>query len=457
MIRHTTTHEPEQDADQVGDRIDQDVDFVQLLFTDIAGRLKTLEVPAARWAEVRDRGWTLDGSVLLGYGDAEHSDLRLKPDPDTFVHRPWTTPSGRSVGMVFCEVLDAAGRPFAADPRAVLRRAVAASEARGQRPVFGVEAEFYLLRGTDSGSAGVPADSSGYWDLSVDEQADEVCRDIGEALELMGLTVDGHHHEVCHGQREIVFRHGDALATADRLLLLKHTARVMARRRGLTAVFMPKPLAHLYGNALHVHVSLEGTGPGADARPLFHDGDDPMGMSALFRGSLAGVLDHAPALTALGNPTVNSYKRLVPASGTPVHRSWARHNRSTAFKVVGDPAAPRSMRLEMRSPDPSANPYLLFAGVLAAFADGQDRDLKLPEACEVPADELTGDELAVRGIAELPTDLPSALRALSDDTTVTAALGPLAAHAVDHNARADWAAWHRVITPWEIQRYGENG
>lgn len=431
-----------------------DVDFVQLLFTDVAGRLKTLELPTARWAEVRDRGWTLDGSVLLGYGDPEHSDLRLVPDPSTYVRRPWDTVSGRTVGMVFCDVVDTAGRPFAADPRAVLRKAVEASEARGQRPVFGVEAEFYLLRPGAPGSAGDPADGAGYWDLSVDEEADEVCRDIAEALARMGFTVDGHHHEVCAGQRELVFRHGDALTTADRLLLLKHTARVMARRRGLSAVFMPKPLAHLYGNALHVHVSLADTE--TPSKALFHDGDDADGMSGLFRSSLAGVLDHAPALTALGNPTVNSYKRLVPASGTPVHRSWARHNRSTAFKVVGDNAAPGSLRLEMRSPDPAANPHLLFAGVLAAFADGQDRDLKLPEACEEPADQLDPAALAARGILPLPTDLPSALRALEQDGTVRAAVGDLATGAFVRNSEADWAAWHRVVTPWEIERYADS-
>jgi glutamine synthetase len=432
----------------------QHVDFIQLLFSDVSGRLKTLEVPSARWAEVRDTGWALDGAVLLGYGDPDHSDLRLVPDPATFVRRPWTTPSGRAVGMVFCDVLDADGQPFAADPRAVLRRAVAASEARGQKPVIGVEAEFYLLRPTGPGTAGEPADRAGYWDLSVGEEADEVCRDVSEALTAMGFTVDGHHHEVCPGQRELVFRHGDAMATADRLLLLKHTAHVMARRRNLSAVFMPKPLAHLYGNALHVHVSMEGTG--ANGGPLFHDTADPEGMSELFRTSLAGVLDHASALTALGNPTVNSYKRLVPASGTPVHISWARRNRSTAFKVAGDSRAPGSLRLEMRSPDPAANPYLLFAGVLAAFADGQDRGLKLQDACEEPTDTLHPDDLAARGISPLPTDLPSSMRALEEDTTVRGALSDLATRAFTHNSRADWAAWHRVVTSWETERYADS-
>ncbi|MGW1073099.1 glutamine synthetase family protein [Streptomyces sp. NPDC002537] len=430
-----------------------EADFVQLLFTDIAGRLKTLEIPAARWAAVRDEGWTVDGSVLLGYGDPAHSDLRLVPDPGTLLDRPWLTASGRRVAMVFCDVLDAQGRPFAADPRAVLRRAVRASEDRGQRPAFGVEAEFYLLRDAGPDTAGLPSDPGGYWDLGVDEEADEVCRDISEALDLMGFTVTGHHHEVCAGQREIVFQYGDAMDTADRLLLLKHTAHVMARRRGMTAVFMPKPLAHLYGNALHVHASLTATGD--DPKPLFHDATDPHGMSALFRSSLAGVLDHAPALTGLGNPTVNSYKRLVPASGTPVHRSWARHNRSTAFKVVGNTDVPASLRLEMRSPDPAANPHLLFAGILAAFADGQDRALKLPEPCEEPADELVPADLAARGIAPLPTDLPTAMRSLEEDGVIRAALGDLATDAVTRNSRADWAAWHRVITPWEIERYAE--
>jgi glutamine synthetase len=217
---------------------------------------------------------------------------------------------------------------------------------------------------------------------------------------------------------------------------------------------MPKPLAHLYGNALHVHVSLSGTD--ADDRPLFHDSGDPQGMSGLFRDSLAGVLEHAPALTALGNPTVNSFKRLVPASGTPVHRSWARHNRSTAFKVVGDPAVPASMRLEMRSPDPSANPHLLFAGVLAAFADGQDRGLKLPDACEEPTDGMSGAELAARGILPLPTDLPTALRCLAEDTVVRGALGELATHARLESSRADWNAWHRLVTPWEVERYADS-
>ncbi len=429
-------------------------DFVQLLFTDIVGRLKSLEIPVSRWDAVRRDGWTVDGAVLLGYGDPDHSDLRLVPDESTYVGRPWTTPAGRCVAMVFCDVLTPDGQPFAGDPRAVLRRAVAASRQRGQRAVFGVESEFYLLRPGPDGSPDRPSDSNGYWDLGQSEEADEVCRDISEALELMGVTVTGLHHEVCPGQREIVFQHGDAVATADRLLLLRHTARTMARRRGLTAVFMPKPLADLYGNALHVHVSLTGTDPGAG--PLFHDAADPHGMSALFRHSLAGVLEHAPALTAIGNPNVNSYKRLVPRSGTPLHRTWARHNRSTAFKVCGDNANPGSLRLELRSPDPAANPYLLFSGILAAFADGQDRELKLAGPREEAVAELSEAELASRGISSLPTDLPGALGALAQDPTVVAALGELAAHAVSQAGWADWNAWHRVVTNWETERYAES-
>ncbi|MFF9143600.1 glutamine synthetase family protein [Streptomyces sp. NPDC014861] len=429
-------------------------DFVQLLFTDIAGRLKTLEIPGSRWEDVRESGWTVDGAVLLGHGDPAHSDLRLRPDESTRVRRPWCTASGLTVDLVFCDVLTPDGQPFAGDPRAVLRKAVEASEHREQRPVLGVEAEFYLLRPAADGTAARPADSHGYWDLGHDEQVDEVCRDVSQALELMGVTVDGHHHEVCPGQREIVFRHGGALETADRLLLLKHTARSMARRRGLKAVFMPKPLAELYGNALHVHVSLESTRSGAT--PLFHDASDPHGMSELFRHSLAGVLDHAPALTAIGNPTVNSYKRLVPRSGTPIHRSWARHNRSTAFKVCGDGRVPSSMRLELRSPDPAANPYLLFSGILAAFADGQDRKLELPDPCEDAVAELSDAELALRGIGALPTDLPDALRALGDDPVVRAGLGELATHAAVSSSRADWNAWHRLVTAWETERYAES-
>ncbi|MET9356585.1 glutamine synthetase family protein [Streptomyces sp. NPDC006617] len=428
-----------------------DVDHIQLLFTDVAGRLKTLEIAASRWNQVQNGGWTMDSSVLLGQGGPGHGDLRLVPDPDTFVVRPWRTPSGRTVGLAFCDVLDDRGNPFAADPRARLRHAVAGSEARGQRPVFGVEAEFYLLRSCDTRPQGPPVDTGGYWDLVEQEQADEVCRDTGDALEAMGFTVLGHHHEVCAGQREIVFRHGDALVTADRLLLLKHTARTMARRRGMKAVFMPKPLAHLYGNALHVHVSLRGTD--GEAAPLFHGADDPQDMSALFRQSLAGVLEHADALTALGNPTVNSYKRLVPGSGTPVHRSWARHNRSTAFKVVGDGAEPGSTRLELRSPDPAANPHLLFTAILTAFGDGQDRGLKLSEACEEPTDTLGEAERAVRGIVPLPTDLPTALRALEENPTVREALGDLTTRAWLEASRADWNAWHRLVTPWEVDRY----
>lgn len=433
---------------------DREPDFVQLLFTDIAGRLKTLEIPGSRWEAVRESGWTLDGAVLLGFGDPEHSDLRLRPDDRTRVRRPWNTASGLTVDMVFCDILTPDGQPFAGDPRAVLRRAVEASEQRHQRPVFGVEAEFYLLRPGADGTAGRPSDSNGYWDMGQDEQADEVCRDVSQALELMGVTVEGHHHEVCPGQREIVFRYGSALETADRLLLLKHTARSMARRRGMKAVFMPKPIAELYGNALHVHVSLESTMPGA--RPLFHDASDQHGMSELFRRSLAGVLEHAPALTAIGNPTVNSYKRLVPNSGTPIHRSWARHNRSTAFKVCGDNGVPSSLRLELRSPDPAANPYLLFSGILAAFADGQDRELKPADPCEDPVAELTDAELSLRGIEMLPTDLPCALRALGDDDVIRTRLGELATHAAISASRADWNAWHRLVTAWETERYAES-
>ncbi len=429
-----------------------DMDYIQLLFTDVAGRLKSLEVPSSRWRATRDRGWSVDGSVMLGEGDRSHGNLRLVPDPDAFLVRPWHTPSGRSVGLVFCHVLDADGEPFAADARTRLRQAVVRSQARGQLPVFGAEADFYLLRDTQPAMA--PTDNGCCWDLVDQEQADEVCRDTSDALELMGCTVSGHRHEAGPGQRVIVFRHGDALATADRLLLLKHTARTMARRRGMRAVFMPKPLAHRHGNALRVHVSLSGTD--TEARPLFHDPDAPGNMSTLFQQSLAGVLEHADALTALGNPTVNSYKRLAPAPGAPVYRAWGRCNGSTAFKVAGDEAVPESMRLELRSPDSATNPHLLFTAILAAFWDGQDRGLKLPGAYE----ELDASPSEPGGttcpVGRLPADLPAALRALEEDATVLAAVGELAARSWTARGRADWHAWHQLVTPWEVDRYLES-
>ncbi|WP_416482153.1 glutamine synthetase family protein [Streptomyces sp. CL12] len=429
----------------------QDVDFIQLLFVDTAGRLKSLEVPAERWDELIEGGWTLDGSVLLGHSEPGFSDLRLRPDPETFLRRPWDSPGGRRIGMVFCDVLKADGELFEAAPRTVLRKGVLALQERGMAPSFGVEAEFYLVRPTGGAMpGGAPADTSGYWDLAADEEADEVCRDISSALAGMGFKVSGHHHEVCAGQREIVFEHDTALRTADRFLLLKHTARVMARRRGMRAIFMPKPFPHLYGNALHVHASLHD-----GAHPLFADATAVDGLSPLFRQAIAGVLEHSPALTALGNPGVNSYKRLVPGSGTPVHRSWARHNRSTAFKVAGDPASPASLRLELRSPDPSANPYLLFTGILAAFADGIDRALKPADPCEEPADTLTPGELAARGIGQLPTEMSTALRALESDPVMVGSLGELTVRSFTTGCRAQWADSQRVITPWEFEQYAE--
>ncbi|MEU8540201.1 glutamine synthetase beta-grasp domain-containing protein [Streptomyces sp. NPDC048717] len=431
-----------------------DTDFVQLLFTDVAGRLRNVEIPTARWAATLASGRPLDSAAILGETGPDEEELRLVPDPGSFVLRPWRTPAGRGIGMVFCEVLDRRGRPFAGDPRAVLRRAGRLSAARGQRARFGVTAEFGLLPAESLPPGTVPRAGAGHpaaGETGEDERTAEICRDISEALGLMGRTVTGHHQDLRTGRWKITFEEGDALDTADRLLLFRHTAATMARRRNMTAVFSPGPQALPWSDGPRVQVSLIGTGVGTgvgtgagtgmDSRPSFHDPEESLGVPGPPSRALAGLLAHAPGLSALDTLSAPGFPGFPDAEagvageaaeacpcpacagdGTPGPRAGIRACGSATFKAAGDPGAPESTRLEIRVPGPAGNPYLLFTGILAALADeGQDR---APAGASSPA---AADGRAPAPtpacVASVPTGLPAAIRALENDDVLCAALG----------------------------------
>jgi glutamine synthetase len=379
--------------------------------------------------------------------------MRLVLDPQTYAVLPWT-PAELRRARIFCDIFQPDGAAFPGDPRGALKRMLEKVTARGLRYNVGPEPEFFLFnRGGNQSIHPVPHDVGGYFDFSANDEAVRVRTELMDALRGMGLNVEMGHHEVALGQHEIDFRFDDALQTADNVLTLKYTVKAIAAQHGLVASFMPKPIFGINGSGMHCHQSL------FDARGenAFFDGKDPFKLSNLAYGFIAGQLSHARALAAVVAPTVNSYKRLVPGYEAPVYVGWAQINRSALIRIPRfTEGRNKSMRAELRFPDPSANPYLAFTVMLAAALDGIDRQLSAPEPLNnVNVYHLTAEERQARGIQELPGSLSEALRELEKDEVVKDALGPTIYEAF---VRAKWAEieeYRMTVTDWELERYLE--
>lgn len=435
-------------------RVKEDqVRFISLQFTDVTGVVKSVDIPVHRLEDALEEGVWFDGSSVEGFARIQESDMRLVIDPQTYAVLPWT-PADLRRARVFCDIYQPDGVPFDGDPRGALRRMLAKIEQRGWTFFVGPEPEFFLFRrnGPDSIHP-VPHDVGGYFDFSANDDAVRVRTELMEALFGMGLEVEMGHHEVALGQHEIDFRYADALRAADNILTLKYTVKAIAAQHGLIASFMPKPIYAINGSGMHCHQSI--FGPAGEN--LFFDPDDDYNLSPLAYGFIAGQLAHARSLAAIVAPTVNSYKRLVPGYEAPVYVGWAQKNRSALIRIPQHTRGrDKSIRAELRFPDPSANPYLALAAMLSAALDGIDNQLECPSPLNnVNVYDLTPEERVEMQIAELPGSLAEALRELEGDEVLKAALGK---RIYDAFHRAKWSEVEESrmhVTDWEVERYLE--
>jgi glutamine synthetase len=434
-------------ADIVAQTEQNHIKFIDLQFTDVVGMVKNVTIPVHELKSALDYGVWFDGSSIDGFARVAESDMHLRPDPSTFVIIPWLT-GEEATARLICDVYTPDGQPFPGDPRSILRRVINDAAQMGFGYNTGPELEFFLLKPNADGSLipPVPHDSASYFDAPADMAAG-LRRQMTTTLEALGLQVEAMHHEGADGQQEIDFRYSDALTTADSAVTLRVALKVIAQQNGLYCTFLPKPIRGINGSGMHVHQSLIYTANGKNA---FSDPGDAHGLSKTAKQFIAGQLAHARGMCAILAPLVNSYKRLVMGYEAPIYISWARINRSALIRVPRSVES-ESTRLELRCPDPSCNPYLAFAVMLAAGLDGIRRDLPVSEATEENIYLLDKANYSSQDV--LPTSLNEALKAMEKDEVICDALGAHT-HEVFINAkRLEWDDYRLEVTNWELKKY----
>ncbi|MGI5837528.1 MAG: glutamine synthetase family protein [Chloroflexota bacterium] len=428
----------------------EQVKFINLQFTDIVGMVKHVTLPAHELGDALEHGKWFDGSSIEGFARVHESDMYLEPDLDTFGIVPFSQ-GGLTTAKVICNICTPDGEPFIGDPRYVLRMALKEAREMGYEFYVGPELEFYLfkLNGQNQPEP-LPHDEGSYFDISTD-QAAEVRKEMVEALELQGIAVETSHHEVGPGQHEIDMRYDEALRVADKVVEFKTTLKSVAHRHGLHATFMPKPVFGIAGNGMHIHQSLWSI---TEGKNVFYDRHDQYGLSEIAKKYIAGQLAHAKGICAVLSPLINSYKRLVAGFEAPVYVSWARTNRSALVRVPKfSPHNTDATRVELRSPDPTCNPYLAFAVMLKAGLDGIKNNHPLPQPIEEDLYEFTDEMMARHGVEVLPGSLHEALDEMERDPLVREALGPHIYSRFLEAKTIEWKDFRKRVTSWEIQRY----
>jgi glutamine synthetase len=427
---------------------EQRVAFVNLQFTDILGMVKNVTIPIQELPDALDHGVWFDGSSIEGFARIVESDMYLVPDPSTYALVPWDQHEGLATARLICNIYTPDGKPFAGDPRHVLAAVTRQAGEMGFAFNVAPEIEFFLFKTDAEGrTLPLPHDHAGYFDVSTD-LATLIRRQMVRALQTLDITVEAAHHEVAAGQHEIDLRYAEALRAADQTVTTRVALKAIAQLNGLHATFMPKPIAEVNGSGMHVHQSLVDIVTGRNA---FADPNDPYGLSATARHFIAGLLAHARGMCIILAPLVNSYKRLVPGFEAPVYISWGRTNRSALVRVPRITAGrEQSTRIELRCPDPSCNPYLAYAVMLAAGLDGIKRKLTLREAAE---EDLFHVDPRARGLEMLPTSLGSALDALRDDAVIQHALGPYIYERFVDAKQQEWESYRAYVSQWEVERY----
>ena len=445
---------------QVGNMLDQHREYVlrtveergvrlvRLWFTDVLGNLKSFAISPAEVENALEDGMTFDGSSIDGFSRIQEADVLAVPDPDTFEIIPWGE-RGATEARVFCDIHHLDGTPFAGDPRQVLRRHMRAAHDEGFTFYVAPDIEFFYFEPPIRGKRPKPIDNGGYFDLTTNDAAGNLRKKTIRQLEQLGIPVEYSFHEDSPSQQEIDLRHTDALSMADNVMTFRLVVKEVAAGEGVHATFMPKPLEGVQGSGMHMHLSMFR----GDAN-AFYDADDEYLLSPMAKSFMAGLLHHAPEITAITNQTVNSYKRLVPGFEAPVHVSWARNNRSGMIRVpVPKKSNPMATRIEYRSPDAACNPYLAFSLILAAGMRGVTEGYELPEEADANMFEMDDAALAKLGISTLPQSLSEALRVMERSELVQETLGEHIFEWFLRNKRREWREYKTQVTQFELDRY----
>lgn len=428
---------------------EKNVVFIRLQFTDILGIPKNVEIPSSELPSVLDNGILFDGSSIEGFVRIQESDMLLFPDPKTFAILPWTV-GGGTVARIICDVLNPDGTPFEGDPRYILKKEMKkVKDEFGYVLNAGPEAEFFLFKKDDKGRpTTITHDHGSYFDLLPIDLGEKVREEIVTTLREMGFEVETAHHEVAEGQHEIDFRYSDALRTADNVITFKLVTKTIALKYGLHATFMPKPVFGINGSGMHTHLSLFKNGEN-----IFYDKNGKYELSKEALYFIGGILKHAKGITFIANPTVNSYKRIVPGYEAPVYISWALRNRSALIRIPSATGVAR--RIEFRSPDPSCNPYLAFAVILAAGIDGIKNRIDPGEPTNFDIYNMTEEERKKLGIESLPGNLIEAMDEFLKDDVLKSALSDHVIEKLIEAKKEEWDSFRTHVTDWELDRYLE--
>jgi len=421
-----------------------ELELIHLQFTDISGTMKNVSVPIEQLERALNDEIMFDGSSIDGFVRIEESDMYLRPDLSTFAVFPWTTGEARLI----CDVYKADGTPFEGCPRYVLKKAIKEAAELGYSVNVGPECEFFLFNTDDRGNPSLEThDDAGYFDLAPIDLGGNARKDMTIALKQLGFEIEASHHEVAIGQHEIDFKYEDALTTADNIMTFKMAVRIISQRHGLHATFMPKPRFGINGSGMHTNISLM-TADGVNA---FYDPNGELQLSKTAYNFLGGVLKHAKSFAAVTNPTVNSYKRLVPGYEAPVLIAWSASNRSPLVRVPAKRGA--ATRIELRNPDPSCNPYLAIAVIMKAGIDGIRNDIQPPAQITSNVYHMDKDERIKLKIDSLPGNLKEAVVELSKNDLIKEALGAHVYEKFYGLALYEWKEYSKQVSQWEIDKY----
>ena len=428
-------------------RIEADnVKFIRLQFSDIQGQIKNVAIPQIQAEKALTDGISFDGSSIEGFSRIEESDMVLRPDIATYALLPWKQNGGVKEARFICDVYKPNGTPFEGDPRYILKKAMKEAEDMGYTFNTGPELEFFLFRTVDGEPSLEFKDHGGYFDLAPTDSAEDVRRDIVIALTDMGFVVEASHHEVAKSQHEIDFKYGNALQMADNVVTFRFVTKTIALANGMNATFMAKPVYGINGSGMHTNCSLFKNGENT-----FYDENAPLQLSDTALQFIAGVLSHVKGITRVANPTVNSYKRLVPGYEAPVYISWSASNRTALIRVP----APRgkSTRVELRSPDPTCNPYLTFAAILVAGLEGIKKEMQPPAGANQNIFAMSEEQRDEAHIDTLPGDLITANKYFVEDSLICNLFGEHVVNSIDRMAKIEWDAFRITVHQWEIDQY----
>jgi len=427
----------------------ENVRYIRLQFTDMLGAIKAVEIPVSKLEDALNNKIMFDGSSIEGFVRIKESDMYLRPDFDTWLVLEFEDISYGKVARLICDVYTPYGKPFPGDPRYILRRAVKKMTDLGIGSLnIGFEPEFYLFKIAADGTATtIPSDAGSYFDMQPLDGAEYVRRDISLELEKLGFVVQTSHHEVGPGQNEINFKYSNVVEACDNVQTFKQIVKVIARKHGYIASFMPKPVANLAGSGMHTNCSLADL----EGKNIFFDENDPMKLSPIARKWICGILKHARGLAALTNPTVNSYKRLIPGYEAPCYVCWSDANRSAMIRIPA--IRGESTRTEVRSVDPLANPYLALAGILMAGLDGIENDCDLVPPVYDNIFSLTREQREEKGIPNLPENLKDAIKEMKADPIILETLGDHTFNKYIQAKELEWEAYRALITKWELDHY----